>query len=740
MNKQRGLFLDGSITGLGYRTETLCGVTSAKGEFEYLPGETVTFLAGEIVLGSGQGRPSMTPADLVAEVHGDVTRISHFQVTNEARLLLAIGDFTPEVNAVLKAYRYRINFVQDCEQFGADAAVVELLGKLGKALVSVEVARNLVRRTIQGIRKEANVQLPTRDGSYVLADIYRPLQEGRYPVVMCMGVFGKGFINGYATQPEEIAVHEKAEDAYYETYGDPNTKKFLQGVFFQRMGPCFGSAVPIPRLTPGHNIVHHGPPPQLVPVSETFEQPCATDWVPHGYVVINMEERGVGSNPGDLAQFGVQSGQDYADAIEWASEQPWSTGKVGLWGSSYYAMTQYMAAQQRPKGLAAMIPIMGDYDGYRDYLYSGGGLFNRADNMNAATHPQARSFMDHAKDNPFWSEEAYGPNAPYTSTCEIEKLDYPIWPVVEPGASLHGKGSSEAYIRAASKDKKLMIINDTGIHFWMYDPRYLAKFRAFFDKWLKGEANDIMEQPRVELQIRTGKGAYHWRQASDWPVPQTEYVRFYLDSQAGSVTTDGRRDDFRTLCTSSVNQDGVVTYNADVDHSQIEFKTGASFISEPFEADAEIAGYIKAGLFVSSTSQDMELHLSLRVIDENGVEVQYCPPTGMCQYLPLGFGSLKVSHRKQDELRSTEYLPIYTHTQEDHQPLKPGEIVECEIGTFPTTGLIRKGWRIRLDLEPVGNTWVAFDENEYRPGSSNSIFTGRTHPSYVQLPVLPKQG
>lgn len=734
----KGLFLDGSITGLGYRTESRSGLLDARGEFEYLPGETLSFDAAGIFLGSGLGRDFMTPADLVAEVHGDITRISHYQVTNEARFLMAIGAFTPEVNEILKEYRYRINFVQDYEHFAADPAVTEVLARLGKNLVSVESARNLVRRCIQGIRKDANVKLPMRDGSFVLADVYRPLKEGRYPVVMCMGVFGKGFVNGYATTPEEIGFHEKAEDAFHETYGDPETKKFLQGVFFQRMGPCFGSAVPIPRLKPGHAIVHHGPPPQLVPISETFEQPCAKDWVPHGYVVINMEERGVGSNPGDLKQFGVQSGRDYADAIEWASDQAWSTGKVGLWGASYYAMTQYMAAQQRPKGLTAMVPIMGDYDGYRDYIYSGGGLYNRADNMNATTHPQARTFMDHNRENPFWTEEAYGPEAEFTSTCDIAKLDYPIWPVVEPGASLHGKGSSEAYIRCGSKDKKLMVINDTGIHFWMYDPQYLSKFRAFFDKWLKGEDNDIMEQPRVELQIRTGKGGYYWRKESDWPVPGTCYPRFYLDAKAGSVTTDGHRSGFRSLV-AAPDADGIVTYNADEDHSQIESKTGASFISEPMAEDMEIAGYIKAQLFVSSTTHDMEIHLNLRVIDENNVEVRYSPPTGMCQYLPLGFGALKVSHRKQDPTLTREDCPVYTHTQEDHQPLKPGQIVECEVGTFPTTGLIRKGWRIRLDIEPVGNTWIGFDEHEYRPGSTNSIFTGKTYPSFVQLPLLPKK-
>ena len=88
--------------------------------------------------------------------------------------------------------------------------------------------------------------------------------------------------------------------------------------------------------------------------------------------------------------------KDYCDAIEWAAEQPWSLGKVGLFGASYYAMTQYLAAQRKPKGLTAMIPIMGDYDSYRDYIYSGGGLLNRADNMDPCRTPQPYNFMKKA--------------------------------------------------------------------------------------------------------------------------------------------------------------------------------------------------------------------------------------------------------------------------------------------------------------------------------------------------------
>ena len=260
----------------------------------------------------------------------------------------------------------------------------------------------------------------------------------------------------------------------------------------------------------------------------------------------------------------------------------------------------------------------------------------------------------------------------------------------------------------------------------MYNEQYLSRFRRFFDHWLKGEENGIMDEKPVELQIRTGRGSYYWRKEEDWPVPGTRYQKFYLDAKEGK------------LC-EALSEEAVSTYSADVMHSEISRVEGATFLSDPLKEDLEIAGYIKAGLFVSSTSPDMEIHMNVRVFDEEGDEVIYPAFTSMEPTLPLGFGSMKVSHRALDPERSREYLPVYQHTKEAYAPLEPGEIVEAEVGTFPTSALIKKGWRIRLDIDPVGNRWVCYEEDAYRKGASNSIYTGGSHPSYLQLPVLPSR-
>jgi uncharacterized protein len=84
----------------------------------------------------------------------------------------------------------------------------------------------------------------------------------------------------------------------------------------------------------------------------------------------------VGRSPGFLDLFSRREVRDYYEAIEWAGTQPWSTGRVGLCGISYYAINQWLVASLEPPHLAAMIPWEGAADAYRDQSRHGGILNN----------------------------------------------------------------------------------------------------------------------------------------------------------------------------------------------------------------------------------------------------------------------------------------------------------------------------------------------------------------------------
>jgi predicted acyl esterase len=719
-----GVFCDSPVQGLEYRTQTLSGITGPNGEFEYRSGETVTFSVGGLVIGAAPGESRVTPAHLAVEVGGDAGKIWNQKVTNIARLLQSIDDggnieerivISGAASQTAGKYRYKILFDKPEPAFGEDADVKALFAELKKELRTGPQARNHLRRALMGIKKITDVKIPTRDGSYLMADVSRPVEDGKYPVVMSLGAYGRAFTFGCICNREDLLRHEEIEDRYFQgILPEPST------------------------FTPGHPVVSH--------VAENFELVNTAEWVPQGYVVIRVEERGVGRTPGMFEQFSLQEAKDYYDAIEWAGTQEWSNGNVGLWGASYFAMNQYNVAQLQPPHLKAMVPISGDNDSYRDYIYSGGGLFNPFNFVakNACGEWQGVDWVAVAKENPFDDPAIYGTEGKICISADLSKIKVPFWSAMGTEGTIHTRGSSEAFIHAASKDKKLLIISEAGIHFWSYARDYFEDYLAFFDHWLKGAENDIMERPPVKMMVRTGWGGYYWQYENEWPIARTKYTRYYLDAAPAKWEGDGRRQDFLSLSPGLPSQELAASYSAEAKwREDPPWSYGISFVSEPMTGDVLLAGYGKLGIWVSSSSYDMQVHATVRVVDENNMDVPYAVGNPTQQRLfPVAQGALKVSHRKQDPQKATAYRPWHTHRREDAQPLTPGEIVEAEVELWPTTALVRKGWRLRLNVQPLtgeGFPAPAFDpvDDKYQIGAANTVYTGPQHPSYVQLPVIP---
>jgi predicted acyl esterase len=132
-------------------------------------------------------------------------------------------------------------------------------------------------------------------------------------------------------------------------------------------------------------------------------------------------------------------------------------------------------------------------------------------------------------------------------------------------------------------------------------------------------------------------------------------------------------------------------------------------------------------------------------MDEEDNEVKYfagMEPNQSTQRSAIATGALKVSHRKMDPVKSKIYQPFHTNLKEDYAPLTPGEIVEAQVAIWPGTAYVRKGWRIRIDIQPEsgcenGTRIMDVNDASYQIGALNSIYTGPDHVSYLQLPVIP---
>ena len=745
----QGVFA-GPICGLKYQTPTRSGFTNARGEFSYRHGEAVTFLVGGLVLGTAEGAPVVNLAQLVNRVAGKLDKLHDPLVTNLARLVQSLGqDGDVEAGIAIAPIVHELigplvlNFNQhDADAvdgdgaapgvggFAGDPAVKALLDKLNatpgvftsgapRRLRDAAAARNELRRNIRGIVKMTDVKVPLRDGSFVYADVFRPAAEGAHPVVMAKGFYGKAFYHECICCEDEARQKEVLEDRFFS--GNPDGLQY-----------------------------------------ENHETVDSSVWVPNGYVCIRVDARGVCKSPGLQAPFSVQEAQDYYDAIEWAGTQPWSNGNVGLWGMSYLAMSQHSVASLQPPHLKAMIALGTDADIYNEALYGGGllgtGFWNWWwkvwSGKNSCGERRQTDWMDRVLATPFNDKAAYGPNGSIFMSPDLEKATAPVW-IVGPqtGITIHQLGSSETYLRSTGAKARKFDFVDAWFPY-SYKGSTVAEHMRYFDYWLKGLDNGAMDGPPVRAQVRTGNASYLLLEESEWPIARTQYHRWYLDASPAAWKGDGRRTDFLRISATPPVADASAAYAADLDLGTYSiaptgsnggtprWQTGIAFVSDPLPEDMMLVGYMKAGLHVSSTSADMDVFVSLRVLDEQDREIRYealVHPIDPVNPHPLGHGMLKVSRRALDPSRTTSYWPVHSHTEADHAPLAAGEVVAIEVGLHPSSAVIRKGCRLRIDIQPYVPSGVpvrAYDAG-YHAGATNTVHTGPGYPSYIQLPIVP---
>jgi putative CocE/NonD family hydrolase len=166
-------------------------------------------------------------------------------------------------------------------------------------------------------------------------------------------------------------------------------------------------------------------------------------------------------------------------------------------------------------------------------------------------------------------------------------------------------------------------------------------------------------------------------------------------------------------------------------------RLGVSFESEPMQAATEITGPLAMKLWVSSTSEDMDIFVTLRNIGPDGKDV--CEVGQHGQPMPcITKGWLRAAHRKLDPERSLPYRPYHAH--DERWWLKPGEPVECDIEIWPTCIVLAKGHKLRIDIQPrdgLGSGPYTHYHADYNAGAQNTIHAGGSRESYILLPIIP---
>ena len=569
-----------------------------------------------------------------------------------------------------------------------------------------------------GMRIDWDMPITMDDGLELRCDVFRPIRPGRYPVILSSGPYGKWlhFEDGYKTAWARMA--EKH-----------------------------------PSVTAGSTNKY-----------QSWEVCDPEKWVPDGYVCVRIDSRGCGRSPGYVEHWSPRETKDLYDCIEWAGRQPWSNGKVGLSGISYYAVNQWKVASLQPKHLAAICVWEGFADFYRELSHNGGIYNTFAQNwydmqiktvqyglgtkgyrsrmngdwvsgpetlpdevLGANRYDLGKTYFSHPMDDAY-----YKAIFPDWSKVKVPMLSAANWG----GQPLHPRGNFEGFFQSASKQKWLEV---HGIEHWThyYTDYGVDLQKRFFGYFLKGEKNGWHRQPRVQLNVRHPGEKFVIRHEDDWPIPRTRWTRFHLASDAHKLTTQPPKDS------------ATVTFDALGD--------GVTFLTEPMAEATDITGPVAAKLNISSSTEDADIFLVLRVFAPDMREVVF--QGALDPHTPIGQGWLRASHRKLDKKLTLPFRPYHTH--DEKQPLKPGQVYELDIEIVPTSIVVPKGYRVGLSVrgrdyvypggsggrlsnmknEFTGCGPFLHDDPRDRPvaiyGGRTTIHLGGGRDNFVLLPVIP---
>jgi predicted acyl esterase len=509
------------------------------------------------------------------------------------------------------------------------------------------------------------VAVPLRDGRTLYVDVFRPGERDGLPAVIEFAPFGKN------------------RPAAWDIFRDAD--------------------VPADQIWPGTPFENHDP----------------VDWAGDGFAMIHADSPGTWNCDGDTTFFSPEEAAAGYDLVEWAAAQPWSNGRVGWGGCSYFGMTAWEVAALRPPHLACIMPWEAASDVYREAYFHGGipvAPFTHAWMQMTSVSRGRVEDMEAAQwvyplSNEYWRSKVAD-----WSQIEVPAFCITGWPA----QGIHVRGTIEAYRQISSREKWLYL--HAGKE-WaaFYDPRSVAMQKAFYARHLRDEENEVAQWPRVRRQVRvTGTESFE-RAESAWPPPGTRHTVFHLNAQKGVLSADRPEEE------------------ADVAYDSADSRDRAWFDLRFHEA-TEVTGYAKVRLWVGADEMnDADLFLAFQKVDRDGRLVPF-PYFGQFEDGQAAYGWLRVSHRELDEELSRPERPYLKH--ERFLWLQDQEPVAVDIEMWPSSTFFAAGETLRLviqgsDLNTYEGTGLHYPNHApARNYGLHRIYAGGRYDSHVLLPIV----
>jgi putative CocE/NonD family hydrolase len=519
----------------------------------------------------------------------------------------------------------------------------------------------------------------------------------------------------------------------------------------------------------------------------------AIDTVLMGYNIVVQSVRGTYDSAGKQIlddPYLTVEGPDGYDTVEWLASQPWCDGNVGTAGGSYLGTVQWVLAKENPPHLKAMAPwISGSgmlptrLNGVfnlglfvNHLLLDGLELANRLEKQGRDV-TKMRALLNRGYAHP---EEVYN----YLPLKDVPQANFDTlrdyWQnsVLNPPASLAAKEVRPKYEKVAvpcchvsgwydfftsgtftnfntMRKKGATKISREGQHVlmgpWLHtgpsttgDVGDLAFGRLativgspmfehnlkFFNKYLRGMDVDL---PAIRYFVM---GKNIWKTADAWPLPNTNWQRFFLHSKGHANTSGGdgwlsrdkpsgeKSDTFRydphfPVPSTGCRGHGTCGFTSSPkDQSFIERRDDVLCYTTPeLKEDIEVTGPLELHLQAATSAQDTDFTAKL-------VDVY---PDGHAYNVTDGI--IRARYRKS--FLKEEFI-------------KPGDVIEYVIGMETASQMFLKGHCIRIDIS--SSNFPEYDRNMNTgnpPGqdargtiAKQQIFHDSQLASYIDLPVI----
>ncbi len=478
----------------------------------------------------------------------------------------------------------------------------------------------------------------------------------------------------------------------------------------------------------------------------TTDHQHMTYFAERGYVGCRLDIRGTGSSPGiAYDEYSQSETQDGYDTVEWLAAQPWCNGNVGMWGISYGGFTAIQVATLQPPHLKAIVPMYATDDRYTDDVHYIGGCMTVSEHAQYAISQIGMNAMppkpEHAGST--WAQEwkrRLEQTPPWLLTWLRHQTDGPYWrrgslaPDYEriTCAIFHIGGWCDGYTNAVLRmqEKCINAPRKALIGNWVHatpDKAYpgpnmdwLHEVRRFFDYWLKGVENGVMDEPPLTIFLREYTPpepfpAYfngHWHSEAHYPIERTQPWTLYLGEGKLLETPPSMDAVDKYPHRPTLGIHGGLCWGAGVSPNGLardlrpDESLSLTYTSEPVSEPVDIIGFPEAILYLSSSAP--VAHVVVRLTD--------VAPDGTSALVSTGI--LNLTHR---------------HGHSNPQPLVPGEVYPIKVTLKATGYRFLPGHRIRLSVASA--YWPVIWPSPYP--AVNTLHRCALTPSRVVLPFVP---